>query len=422
MKKEEILQESGNLDRQMGVAVYGEGGYPVIVLPSQNAMHGNWEDFGMVDAVADYLDAGRVQLFCLDSVDAETWSDVQGDNERRAETQEAYYRYVCDEVVPLVHERNGSGLRPLVTGTSLGATQAVILMLRRPDLFQGCIAMSGTYDSADFFGGWMNDTLYLNAPTTFLPNMPADHPYVDLYNQRQIVLCAGQGAWEDESVRTQGLLDAAFRDKGIGAWCDYWGDDVSHDWPWWQKQIRYFLPIVLEKVPSDPEAQAPAARQDIPVSAVAEEEACAAAAMATPAPAPATKPAAKKAPARKAAAKKTATKKAATTKKATTTSSAAKPSATAKKAATTKKKAAAATTEAKPAAATKASTAKKAATTKKAAGTAAKKSSSTTTAKKASTATAAKKTAATTKAAAEKPAAKKASTAKKAATTKKAAE
>lgn len=440
MKKDQIQQNSINLKREMHVTVHGEAGYPIIVFPSQNAMASNWEDFGMIDAVADYLESKQIQLFCLDSVDAETWSNTDGNNEQRAETQEAYYRYVCDEVVPLVHETNNSQLRPLVAGTSLGATQAVIVMLRRPDLFQGCIALSGTYDSADFFGDWMNETLYLNAPTTFLPNMAADHPYVDLYNKRQIVLCTGQGAWEDESVRTQGLLDAAFRDKGIDAWCDYWGDDVSHDWPWWQKQIRYFLPIVLDKVPADVAEQVPATKEEIPVSAKPAEAAHkaaaeAAAAMATPAPAPAAKPvkktAAKKttkkasgtttarktattkaATTKAAPAKKTTTSKAGATKKATTSSAKSTPktSATktttpkaepAKKVSTTKKTTATKTTPAaKSATATKASatTAKApATTTKKTTKTSAKPASTSTTAKSATTKkTTAKKSSGTT--------------------------
>ena len=36
-------------------------------------------------------------------------------------------------------------------------------------------------------------------------------------------------------------LEALMRDKGIQAWVDYWGPDVNHDWPWWKKQLRYFL-------------------------------------------------------------------------------------------------------------------------------------------------------------------------------------
>jgi len=37
-----------------------------------------------------------------------------------------------------------------------------------------------------------------------------------------------------------------FRGKGIQAWTDFWGHDVNHDWDWWKKQIRYFLPFVLQ--------------------------------------------------------------------------------------------------------------------------------------------------------------------------------
>ena len=92
-----------------------------------------------------------------------------------------------------------------------------------------------------------NDTLYDNSPECFLPNMSPDHPYIDLYNQKQIIICVGQGAWEDDGIRSLRYLESVFREKGINAWCDFWGYDVNHDWPWWFKQMHYFLPIVLER-------------------------------------------------------------------------------------------------------------------------------------------------------------------------------
>jgi esterase/lipase superfamily enzyme len=75
--------------------------------------------------------------------------------------------------------------------------------------------------------------------------MPKDHPYIELYNQKKIIFCVGQGAWEEEGVRTLRHLQSVFENKGIHAWCDFWGYDVAHDWPWWFKQIRYFVPILL---------------------------------------------------------------------------------------------------------------------------------------------------------------------------------
>ena len=31
--------------------------------------------------------------------------------------------------------------------------------------------------------------------------MSYDHPYVEKYRHRDIILCCGQGAWEDEMIR-----------------------------------------------------------------------------------------------------------------------------------------------------------------------------------------------------------------------------
>ena len=246
MKRELVSRYSENLDRYMDLVVYGKGGYPVIVFPTQDSPCTNWEDFGMIDTLDDYIGSGMLQLFCVSNVDKDSWSAADRDKAERADLVEAYYRYVADELCPLVHELSGRADRPLLAGCSMGATHAVVFALRRPDLFQGCIALSGVYDAKFFFDGWMNETLYASSPVDFLPNMASDHPYIDIYNKRQLVLCVGRGAWEDDGVRTQHVLDDSFRRLGISAWCDFWGTDVNHDWPWWKKQIRYFLPIVLQ--------------------------------------------------------------------------------------------------------------------------------------------------------------------------------
>lgn len=65
-------------------------------------------------------------------------------------------------------------------------------------------------------------------------------------NQRHIILCCGQGAWEDEMVKSTGLMKwKSFDRLGVNAWCDFWGSDVNHDWPWWRKQLPYFLGHIL---------------------------------------------------------------------------------------------------------------------------------------------------------------------------------
>ncbi|MCI6263379.1 MAG: alpha/beta hydrolase-fold protein [Olsenella sp.] len=315
MYRDAISYHSNVLGEDLGVIVYGMTGYPIIVFQTQDSKCTNYEDFGMISELADYIDGGKVQLFCVDSIDQESWSNTNGDKSWRAQRQEDYFRFVTDELVPYVHDRNGSDLRPLATGCSMGATHSAIAALRRPDLFQGCIALSGVYRTSFFFGDWMDENLYMNDMVQMLHDLPADHPYIDLYNHRSLCFCVGQGAWED-GLSDLRDMDASFKRLGINAWCDFWGYDVNHDWPWWKKQMRYFLPIVLEDVKKELAEEAASAKKEAaPAPKKEEKPAAASKAEAKPAPkkaeapkaerpAPTAKPAAKKAePAPKAAAK-----------------------------------------------------------------------------------------------------------------------
>lgn len=245
MNREFLSQYSGWLDREMHMLVYGYTGVPVIAFPCQDGMCDNWESFQMQDTLADFIDSGAIQLFCVDTVDRESWSAKQADKGYRAQVQERYYHYIVDEAVPLVREVNGTGQLPIAAGFSLGGSHAAIVFFRRPDLFAGMVGCSGCYDTPHFWDDWCDSTLYDNSPVHFLANMPPDHPYIELYNQRKIAICVGQGRWENEGRRTAGILRDIFQQKGIRGWVDFWGYDVDHDWPWWRREIRYFLPWLL---------------------------------------------------------------------------------------------------------------------------------------------------------------------------------
>ena len=363
MKREFYSQHSEVLGENMSMIVYGEGGYPVIAFQAQDAKSNNFEDFGMIDVLAPFIDEGRIQVFSVDNLDEESWSDQGGDNAARAARQEDYFRFVTDELIPRVHAWNNSDLRPIAVGCSMGATHAAIAALRRPDLFQGCIALSGVYRTSFFFGDWMDENLYNNDVCAFLSNMPEDHPYVDLYNQRQLVMCVGQGAWE-EGVDDLRFIDGQLDRLGVKHWCDFWGYDVNHDWPWWRKQMPYFMAEVLSDIDAQQEWEQPTMTAEAPKAEVS-----APVAEAKPAaPAVEAKPAAKKPVAKKAPVKRTATKTAAAKKAAAETAAveapvaAAAADAAAETKAATAKKTPAKRTATKTAAAKKATTAKTAAT------------------------------------------------------------
>lgn len=417
MDKKMVVRHSEILGEDLDVIVYGTAGQPVMAFAPLGQRPESLEEVGLVDELSDYLDAGVIQLFSVSNVDGESWGS-DGYAVERAARQEAYYQAVCEEIVPLVAEVSGSDARPLALGFDLGATHAAVFALRRPDLFQGCVCLSGTYDASRYFGDWMDATLYDNTPCAFLPNMPTDHPYIALYNQRQLLFCCGQEGSEAESLRTTREIDAQLQRLGVEAWCDYWGGDVSHTWFWWKKQVRYFMPIVLEDVEKTTAAEKAAATKKAPARKRA----------AAKKPAAAKKTTAKKAAEKddavteeKTAAKKPAAKKAAATK---ATAKAAAPAAEEKPAAAKKPvaKKAAAAEKAEPAkkpAAAKATKAAEPAEEKPAAKTAAKKPAAKPATKATATKAAAKAT--TAKAATTKTATAKATTAKAATTTKAAA-
>ena len=102
MKREYRSWYSDRLQREMNIRVYGHTGTPLLILPTQDSMCDNFENFGMIDTVAPEIEAGKIQLFAVDTVDRETWSNVWGDKGWRAARQEDYYNYLIEEVLPFI--------------------------------------------------------------------------------------------------------------------------------------------------------------------------------------------------------------------------------------------------------------------------------------------------------------------------------
>lgn len=250
MEVQYFKQWSQALNRDMECKVYGHGGRPILFIPCQDGRFFDFENFHMTDTWAPWIDAGKCMVFSIDTMDQETWSNKQGDPRWRAQRHEQWMAYICDEMVPfmrqMVNERNGWEGYPgvIAFGCSLGATHAANLFFRRPDLFDGMLALSGIYDAAYGFDGYMDDLVYLNSPVHFLQGMSHDHPNIQRYNNGRGIICVGLGAWEQPETTRR--VDELCRQKGIQIWVDYWGHDVAHDWPWWHKQSAYFAPFLLE--------------------------------------------------------------------------------------------------------------------------------------------------------------------------------
>lgn len=234
---------SNELSRDMECKFYGHGGVPVLFVPCQDGRFFDFESFNMTDTWGRWLESGAVTVMAIDTIDAETWSNTVTPAYDRARRHEAWMRYIVNEAIPMLCERTGWGAVN-VFGCSLGATHAVNLFLRFPDKVCGMLALSGIYDAAYGFGDYMDEVVYQNSPVHYMENLPADHPYIEKYNNGRGIICVGTGDWEipDTTFR----LKEIFEQKGIGIWVDVWGADVGHDWPWWHRQVEYFVPKLIE--------------------------------------------------------------------------------------------------------------------------------------------------------------------------------
>lgn len=127
----------------------------------------------------------------------------------------------------------------------MGGYHAANFFFRHPDIFDSVISLSGIFQLKMFVGDYVDDCVYFNSPLLYLPNLE-DPWYLEKYRRSQIIICAGQGAWEDAMNADIRALKKILEAKNVPAWIDLWGQDVNHDWPWWQKQLPYLLNKLLE--------------------------------------------------------------------------------------------------------------------------------------------------------------------------------
>ncbi|MDK9708053.1 MAG: alpha/beta hydrolase-fold protein [Desulforhopalus sp.] len=244
MHIEEHRWYSPSLGQEMALKIYGHYGPPLLVFPCSRGRYFDYEGMGMIGAIDHFIDGGQIKLFCVDSVDSQSWYNFDLSPADRNGRHEAYDRYIVSEVVPFIRDHcRTPEIRPITNGCSMGAYHAVNFFFKHPGLFAGTIACSGLYrlDRREFnLSAADIPAVYYNSPLSYLAGLT--EPWLlENYRQGRIMISVGQGAWDEEALEDTRALQAICQAKGIPAWIDIWGHDVNHDWPWWFKQMNHFL-------------------------------------------------------------------------------------------------------------------------------------------------------------------------------------
>ncbi len=223
----------------MGVAVFGHWGPPMLAFPTSHGDEWELQRQGLLDAIADFIDAGRVKVFCVGSNNHDSFLNKAAHPFHRSWRQRMFDEYIRDEVVPFVHTHCQSPGVPITTfGASLGAYHAANTLFRYPHLVKRCYGFSGVYDLRRFMDGLYDDNFYFHNPVDYMANM-TDGWYLQQLASCEIRLVTGSGPFED-SRHTYAFSSVLAR-KGIRHYVDDWGPEGGHDWPYWKRMLREYV-------------------------------------------------------------------------------------------------------------------------------------------------------------------------------------
>src|SRR5258706_12938025 len=202
---------SPTLGRQMPIEVFGHAGARVLVFPTTMGSCYEWGDRHMHEVLAEQLENGWIQLFCLDHVNDESWYNKGLHPGARAWRHLQYDRYLLYELLPFTEAQNPNPF-VIATGASFGAYHAACFGFRHPDRVNRVIGMSGLYDVKQMTEGYSDGNVYQCNPFDFMRH-EHDPGRLAAFRRQDIIFAIGR---DDPSYGNNAELSAILWDRGIG--------------------------------------------------------------------------------------------------------------------------------------------------------------------------------------------------------------
>lgn len=230
---------SHRLGKEMPVAQYGYYGFALLLVPTAAADYLEYERFQLIDALAPFINRGKVKVFSINSINNESWLNNQMDPRQKIIRHQQFNEYVYEEVIPFVKTNTSQDTPIIICGASFGALHSMNLFLKRPDLLDGVIGLSGVYDLTEYTKGYFDEDVYFNSPQHYIPNL-TDHAILEQIRRSQhIHIFTGSGAYEDPNASRS--FASLLYQKGINYELDVWGSEWPHDWNTWRHVLPHYL-------------------------------------------------------------------------------------------------------------------------------------------------------------------------------------
>lgn len=189
----------------------------------------------MIAALGEHLERSWVQLFCVDSVDTESWYCKSIHPAARVRRHLQYEEYILHEALPFSRSKNQNPYL-ISVGASFGAYHAVNIALRHPDVFNRAIGMSGIYDIRRWVDGYYDEAVYFNNPIDFIRGA-RDPRHIEQLRRVDTIIVVGE---DDANIENNRAFSQALWDKNIQHAFRVW-NGWAHDWPYWHEMILHYI-------------------------------------------------------------------------------------------------------------------------------------------------------------------------------------
>ncbi len=230
-KEEHKKWYSPNLGIDIDLLIFGHGGTPVLLFPTSMGRYFENKDFGLIDAVAPFINEGKIKIYCPDGIDKSSWYNKDIAPANRVKNHLWYDKYLLEEVAPLARQETGHA-KIITAGCSFGGYHAANFAFRHPWLVSHLFSMSGVFDITGYLDGFYNDDVYFNNPVDYLPN----NSNPELHYLKIALGTSDRDICRPHNERLSAILTA----KGINHWLDI-RQNADHDWPIWREMFTEYI-------------------------------------------------------------------------------------------------------------------------------------------------------------------------------------
>lgn len=242
MNREYHKWHSERLHREMELLVFGHAGARVLVFPTRGGRFHEYEDMRMTEVLRGRIEAGHLQLYCVDGIDRESFYCNWAHPADRVRRYLQYEGYILHEVLPLMDLLNPHDCT-IVHGCSLGAYVAATIAFRHPEKFRKLAAFSGRYDLTEsfedfpaLFDGFYNDDIYFCTPTHFLPGLSCQQR-LEALRRMDVVLTIGEA---DPFRGNNEHLSRILGEKGVPHAMHVW-QERAHSARYWRRMAELYI-------------------------------------------------------------------------------------------------------------------------------------------------------------------------------------